>query len=385
MNLNLKLDLHEAEGLVARGQIAEAMAVFHSAANAGSVQAALQLGRCLLHFGEADAQRAMALPWIRAAADHGLAGACAELAALQLGGVLVQGDSIEISELLLRGAQSPGSSADRAIAALLLDASDPRWHDQGAVRMARCAEAGDGLARALVSAPHRLANQRTKDDIRAETLSELIVQALTPDSGLILSTEPRVQTRDKLLSTFACAYVRASAMPHLRPSRVLDPTRGDAMADALRSSSDCAFDPLQEDVFLRLLQARMAALAGVPPACAEHLVVLRYRPGEEYKPHRDYLTHVALAQHRPQAGQRQRTICVYLNEVEAGGETAFPLLDLRVRPATGRAVVFDNVLYEQDLATDVPDQRSLHAGLPVIQGEKWLATLWLRQRRYRYC
>jgi hypothetical protein len=41
-------------------------------------------------------------------------------------------------------------------------------------------------------------------------------------------------------------------------------------------------------------------------------------------------------------------------------------------------VIFDN------LAPDgQPDPRTLHAGLPVREGEKWLATLWLRERRYR--
>jgi prolyl 4-hydroxylase len=29
------------------------------------------------------------------------------------------------------------------------------------------------------------------------------------------------------------------------------------------------------------------------------------------------------------------------------------------------------------------DTSSLHAGLPVIRGEKWIATKWLRERPYR--
>ncbi len=80
----------------------------------------------------------------------------------------------------------------------------------------------------------------------------------------------------------------------------------------------------------------------------------------------------------PEARNRGRTICVYLNEPEAGGETEFPVAGLIVDPQAGRAVIFDNLL-----ADGSPDVDSLHAGLPVVRGEKWLATLWLRQGRYR--
>ena len=40
-------------------------------------------------------------------------------------------------------------------------------------------------------------------------------------------------------------------------------------------------------------------------------------------------------------------------------------------------MIFDNLL-----ADGSPDADSLHAGLPVQRGEKWLATLWLRPGRY---
>ena len=52
---------------------------------------------------------------------------------------------------------------------------------------------------------------------------------------------------------------------------------------------------------------------------------------------------------------------------------------MSIAPVPGRAVVFDNLL-----ADGRPDPESLHAGLPVARGEKWLATLWLRERRYRH-
>ncbi len=380
----IKHAIETAEMLVARGEIQAALATYHRAASAGSSHAALRLGQCLLHFSSQDAQRREGLRWVSAAAEHGDPNACHEMAALSLGGVLLPSDSATVARHLLYGAQTLGSTADRAVSAILLDAADQRWHAEGAIGLGRCAKAGDVLAVALLagldSGESNGESNGARKAIDVDTLAILLEAAKTAAAGDLRSQTPQVKTKDALLSAFACAYLRAAARPHLRPSHVIDPTRGEAMAAALRTSSDCTFDPIQEDVFLRLMQSRMCAQAAVSPACAEHLVVLRYLPGEEYRPHRDYLSAAALSANRPEAGQRMRTICVYLNEVDAGGETEFSLLNLRIEPRIGRAVVFDNLDQQGG-----PDANSLHAGLPVIAGEKWLATLWLRQHRYRYC
>jgi hypothetical protein len=122
----------------------------------------------------------------------------------------------------------------------------------------------------------------------------------------------------------------------------------------------------------------MCTAARVGLTQAEHLTVLRYEPGQEYRPHRDYRPPSSLEQDHPESGNRLRTICVYLNHVEAGGETEFPIAGAVISPQPGRAVIFDNLFPDGR-----PDPDSLHAGLPVQRGEKWLATLWLRERRYR--
>ncbi|RFF68703.1 hypothetical protein D0A40_05290 [Xanthomonas campestris pv. raphani] len=101
-------------------------------------------------------------------------------------------------------------------------------------------------------------------------------------------------------------------------------------------------------------------------------------PGEHYRPHRDYLPPNTIAIDRPAAGNRLRTVCVYLNAVQAGGATDFPIAGVRVQPRAGAVVCFDNLL-----ADGTPDPDSLHAGLPVDAGSKWLGTLWFRERRYR--
>lgn len=147
-----------------------------------------------------------------------------------------------------------------------------------------------------------------------------------------------------------------------------------------RTSSDHSFYTFQEDFALRWLQWRMVSRLGVPLANAEHLDLLRYLPGQEYRPHRDYLPPSAPG-NTPDPrhpGQRVHTVFAYLADVDAGGETDFPLLGVRITPKTGRVVHFVNLT-----ADGQPDPRTLHAGMPVIAGVKWLGTLWTRQRRIR--
>ena len=61
------------------------------------------------------------------------------------------------------------------------------------------------------------------------------------------------------------------------------------------------------------------------------------------------------------------------SDVEAGGGTQFPELSLEFTPLKGAALVFASL--DRDGA---PLQTSLHWGRPVMSGEKWIATKWLR-------
>ncbi|WP_330969955.1 2OG-Fe(II) oxygenase, partial [Lysobacter sp. A3-1-A15] len=203
-------------------------------------------------------------------------------------------------------------------------------------------------------------------------------EALQPAPWTMHSQQPRVMQVDHLLSADECRLMVATATPYLRPSRVVDPETGQADARQLRTSSDAPIDPVLEDFALRVVQLRIARAARSELAQAEHLIVLRYLPGQEYRPHRDYLPDRVVQADRPGAGNRRRTICVYLNAVAEGGETEFPVPGVRIAPEAGRAVVFDNYTPEGR-----PDPDSLHAGCPVRAGEKWLATLWLREHAYR--
>ncbi len=191
---------------------------------------------------------------------------------------------------------------------------------------------------------------------------------------------PYLATIENVLSPLECEYIIALGTPFLEHSDTVHPETGERLRNDYRNSSSMSFFQFQEDVWLRVVQRRLAALAGSAPlADAEYLALLRYLPGEQYKPHRDYLPLSLDAQQAlNHPGQRTSTIFCYLSDVESGGATDFPILKQRIEPRRGRCVLFHNVK-----SKGVPDPDTLHAGLAVERGEKWLATLWIRERRYR--
>jgi len=273
----------------------------------------------------------------------------------------------------------------------LLGAAAQRGHAIAALLLERRLELGEGCerdARAAEALRRQLAQSGIErlpdtpfdapgaqdDPAPLEPCASRIV----PPAMELRATRPRIATCERLLSADECRLLIAHARLHLRPSRTVHPLTGAPLSMPLRTSSGATFDPLLEDIAIRLVQARMAVAAGLPLVNAEHLTVLRYAPGEEYRPHRDALPPASIQADHPQAGNRIRTLCAYLNPVAAGGETEFPAPGVRIIPRAGCAVAFDN------LGPDgFADPDSLHAGLPVERGEKWLATLWLRERRYR--
>lgn len=195
-----------------------------------------------------------------------------------------------------------------------------------------------------------------------------------------LSREPLVEITDGALSTLECEYVIALGEQKLQRSEVSQDAARGSQRLQLRTSSDMSFRGFDEDLVLRWLQWRMCSAIGVRLDHAEPLVLLRYREGDEYRPHRDYLA-PGVEGNLPspqQPGQRLHTVFCYLTDVAGGGQTDFPQLGVRVDPRRGRLVHFVNLLPDGS-----PDPRTLHAGMPVDAGQKWLATLWTRQRRAR--
>jgi hypothetical protein len=194
-----------------------------------------------------------------------------------------------------------------------------------------------------------------------------------------ISDHPRVKRIDKLLAQEECDYVVGVAAPLLKPSAVTNPETATAIAHPERTSSDAAFSPYEHDLVIYCLNLRLAAAAGLPVANGELLSVLRYEQGQEYRPHCDFFqSRCEPAAQFETAGQRVRTLLVYLNDGYDGGETHFLRSGLKIKGKRGDAILFHNV---DD--SGAPDLTSLHAGSPVTHGTKWLISKWFRERAYR--
>ncbi len=191
----------------------------------------------------------------------------------------------------------------------------------------------------------------------------------------VMSFPPIVVFGD-FLSAAECDGLIEAAKPQLKRSLTIDTKTGGEEMNEARTSSGMFFRRGQNEL-LEVIEARIAKLLNWPLANGEGMQVLHYRPGAEYKPHYDYFdpgepgTPTILKR----GGQRVATFLMYLNEPEKGGGTTFPDVHFEVAPKRGNAVFFS---YERPH----PSTKSLHGGAPVIAGEKWIATKWLREREF---
>ena len=187
--------------------------------------------------------------------------------------------------------------------------------------------------------------------------------------GEVVSERPRLVVFPGFFSAEECDYLVRAARPMLEPSVVIDPATGAQRADKVRIADSAGFTLPLENPAVHALNQRIAAASGTRWAQGEPLQVLRYRPGGEYKPHFDAI---------PGFGnQRILTMIVWLNEAYEGGETLFLKTGAKFRGRTGDALLFANTL--PDGSRD-PD--SAHAGLPVVTGEKLIASRWIRARPF---
>jgi prolyl 4-hydroxylase len=188
----------------------------------------------------------------------------------------------------------------------------------------------------------------------------------------------RVPTRElelfivrRFLDPDSCAALIARIDANRRPSEIAD----DLGIANFRTSETCDLDwrdPVVGDV-----DRKIADLLGLSLAAGEPLQGQRYAPGQEFKPHTDtfepggydYLVHTA------DSGQRTWTAMIYLNEPEDGGATRFKAIGKTIQPETGKFLAWNNLLPDGR-----PNPATLHQGMKVRRGMKYVLTKWFRQR-----
>ena len=171
------------------------------------------------------------------------------------------------------------------------------------------------------------------------------------------------------LDSVECGRLGAIIDAAAQPSKAYDVeySRG------IRTSFSADVDP--GDAFIRKLEARFDDLLGIDPTFGETIQGQRYTVGQEFKPHADWFSPgtVPWSLERNRGGQRTFTAMVYLNDVEEGGETDFPYLDIAIEPRPGTLLIWNNAD-----ENGVPNPWTMHAGNPVTRGYKYIITKWYR-------
>ena len=172
----------------------------------------------------------------------------------------------------------------------------------------------------------------------------------------------------------ACAALIALIDARRRPSTIADDRGQDAY---FRTSETCDLE--SADPAVAEVDRRIGALLGLPLAASEPIQGQRYAPGQEFKPHTDtfepagadYFTHCAAS------GNRTWTAMIYLNEPEDGGATRFKAIGKTIQPEAGKLLAWNNLL-----ADGRPNPATLHQGMKVRKGAKYILTKWFRERPF---
>lgn len=177
--------------------------------------------------------------------------------------------------------------------------------------------------------------------------------------------EPLIVILGNVLSDIECDGLIRLSSDRMKRSKI-----GNAReVDELRTSSSMFFQEGENELVERI-EKRVSQIMNVPAAHGDGLQVLNYEIGQEYKAHFDYFSEAS--------NPRISTLVMYLNDVEQGGETYFPELNFAVSPQKGMAVYFE-YFYDNPAWNEL----TLHGGAPVVIGDKWAATQWMRRKRLK--
>ena len=175
------------------------------------------------------------------------------------------------------------------------------------------------------------------------------------------------------LDAATCDRLIAIIDAHRRPSTLLS----DRNDQGFRTSDSCDMDRWSPDV--QPTDEAIARLLGIDPDFGETMQGQRYAPGQHFRAHHDYFHSSESYWERMQkeGGQRTWTAMIYLNDVEEGGATWFPQAGIKVAPRRGMLLAWNNMKPDGS-----PNEATIHEGMPVAAGIKYIVTKWFREDRW---
>lgn len=199
--------------------------------------------------------------------------------------------------------------------------------------------------------------------------------ALLAQAGMKRVPNPKVELfhLPRFLAPDLCDELVALIDRDRRPSTIADPN-GDSY---FRTSETCDLDAALAPV--QRLEGLLHSLNRIDPPHGEPVQGQRYDVGQEFKSHTDYFepSGADYARYCSVAGNRTWTFMVYLNDVEAGGATRFKVIDKIFQPEQGKLVCWNNKRADGSL-----NAATLHHGMKVRKGVKYVITKWYRERAW---
>ena len=214
-----------------------------------------------------------------------------------------------------------------------------------------------------------------------------------PPRSQKLQNEPvRVIEYPNFLTQEECHhFIELGKETGMKPALLVGKTNGVDIQDEARTNTSAWLKHSHTDVTATVVK-KIAEIVALPLINAEQIQMIYYKPSEYYRAHfdgwkmpedpkdRNEEERIIKARYMDgQGGQRLCTCLVYLNNVERGGGTQFVNLGRVVEPEAGKLLCFWNVFE----GTNELHPDSLHAGLPVEEGEKWAFNLWFREKDAR--
>ncbi|HEY7901305.1 MAG TPA: 2OG-Fe(II) oxygenase [Caulobacteraceae bacterium] len=309
-------------------------------AQSGSTGAMLQLGRDLLVGANGRQDVAAALDWLGRAGRAGEASAVELLATATAVGVAQPPDWPAALNLLLEAAERGSMRAQGQLKVLSGAPTEPSWR---------------GLRDAIDLSGWACVPEREK-----------------------LCDAPRVRLAKAFASPAICDWIVSRAKGRLREGLMYDPSTKLEQVDPHRTCSDYQFDILNADLIVQLVRERIAAATGLPTVAMEPPRIFHYAVGQQIKAHYDRVSDgydaYGATEYR---GDRIVTFLLYLNDGYEGGELSFPKADFACKGAKGDGVYFAHIGPDAK-----PDPLSLHAGLEIRSGEKWVMSQWIHDRPF---
>ncbi|XP_061733352.1 prolyl 4-hydroxylase subunit alpha-3-like isoform X1 [Nerophis ophidion] len=196
---------------------------------------------------------------------------------------------------------------------------------------------------------------------------------LMPVRREVLSLQPYVVRYHNFITDTESDDIKTLAKQGLRRSVV---AAGEKQATVDYRISKSAWLKDTAHSMVGKLDRRISALTGlnVTHPFGEHLQVVNYGIGGHYEPHFDHATSPSSPVFRLNTGNRVATFMIYLSSVEAGGATAFIYADFSVPVMKNSAIFWWNLH-----RSGAGDDDTLHAGCPVLIGDKWVANKWIHE------